>query len=114
MITTADLRTHSKADLARMAKRFGVPGWSSMRKDELVAEVAKASKSSVARKKQMNGHAPGKQKSTTSPSRANTKSVAGKSAARKSATASVAAVGKSQKLSTFNDLKSTRVSKIER
>ncbi len=46
MITTADLKSHTKADLAEMAKRFGVSVSGSMRKDDLVAAVAKAAKSS--------------------------------------------------------------------
>lgn len=44
MITTVDLKSHTKADLAEMAKRFGVSVSGSMRKDELVTAVAKAAK----------------------------------------------------------------------
>lgn len=44
MITTADLKSHTKADLAEMAKEFGVSVSGSMRKDELVTAVAKAVK----------------------------------------------------------------------
>lgn len=50
MITTADLKSHTKADLAEMAKRFGVSVSGSMRKDELVTAVAKAAKTSKASK----------------------------------------------------------------
>lgn len=61
MITTAELKTHTKADLAKMAKRLGVSTPSSIKKDELVAVVAKATraslrKSAAAKKKPVNGH----------------------------------------------------------
>ena len=46
MITTADLKSHTKADLAEMAKRFGVSVSGSMRKDDLVTAVAKAARTS--------------------------------------------------------------------
>lgn len=46
VITTVDLKSHTKADLAKMAKRFGVSVSGSMRKDDLVAAVAKAAKTS--------------------------------------------------------------------
>ncbi|MEM7475059.1 MAG: DUF4912 domain-containing protein [Planctomycetota bacterium] len=44
MITTADLKSHTKADLTKMAKRLGVTGCSSMLKQDLVKAVAKASR----------------------------------------------------------------------
>lgn len=44
LITTADLKTQSKADLAKLAKRMGVSGSASMRKEDLVAALAKVSK----------------------------------------------------------------------
>ena len=44
MITTADLKSHTKADLAEMAKRLGISVLGSMRKEDLVVAVAKASK----------------------------------------------------------------------
>ncbi len=42
MSTTAELRTRTKADLAKMAKSLGISGCSAMLKDELVTAVAKA------------------------------------------------------------------------
>lgn len=42
MITTADLKSHTKADLTKLAKRLGVTGCSSMLKEDLVKAVAKA------------------------------------------------------------------------
>lgn len=44
MITIADLKTQTKADLAKLAKRLGVAGFGSMRKEDLLVAVAKASK----------------------------------------------------------------------
>jgi uncharacterized protein len=49
LITTADLKTQSKADLAKLAKRLGISGFGSMRKEDLVVAVAKASKSAAAK-----------------------------------------------------------------
>ncbi len=47
MITAADLKSHTKADLCKMAKRLGIAGCSGMRKDELVSAIAKSSKSKL-------------------------------------------------------------------
>lgn len=44
MITNATLKSQTMADLARMAKDFGISGWQSMRKEQLVTAVIKASK----------------------------------------------------------------------
>lgn len=44
MITTATLKTQTWKDLADMAKSKGLPGWSSMRKDELVRALVRAAK----------------------------------------------------------------------
>lgn len=45
-MTTATLRTYTCKDLAQMAKKEGVTGWHSMRKDELISALAKAAKRS--------------------------------------------------------------------
>lgn len=45
MITAATLRARTVKDLAAMAKKKGVPGWHSMRKEQLVRALLKASKS---------------------------------------------------------------------
>lgn len=55
MITTADLKSQTKADLARRAKRLGVPGFSSMLKDELVNAVAKAERSKARKSSRTTG-----------------------------------------------------------
>lgn len=44
LTSTAELRTHTKAELAKMAGKFGITGASSMLKDDLVAAVAKAAR----------------------------------------------------------------------
>ena len=44
MLTTAALRAYTQKDLAQMAKRRGVRGWHSMRKDDLVRALLKAAK----------------------------------------------------------------------
>ncbi len=41
MIKTADLKAQTRRELAELAKNFGVAGWHSLRKDELVAEITK-------------------------------------------------------------------------
>ena len=45
MITAARLKTRTVKDLAAMAKRKRVPGWHSMRKDELIKALVKLAKS---------------------------------------------------------------------
>jgi uncharacterized protein len=44
LITTTSLKTQTWKDLADMAKSKGLPGWSSMRKDELVRALVRAAK----------------------------------------------------------------------
>ena len=39
MITTADLASQTRRELAEIAKNYGVTGWHSMRKDDLVSEI---------------------------------------------------------------------------
>jgi len=46
LITTASLKTQSWKDLADMAKRKGLSGWHSMRKDELVKALVRAAQRS--------------------------------------------------------------------
>ena len=45
LITAATLRSHTSKDLAQMAKTNGVPGWHSMRKEQLVKALLKQAKS---------------------------------------------------------------------
>ncbi len=49
-MTASSLRNHSCKDLAQMAKSEGLPGWHSMRKDELVRALV-----NHARRKQKTG-----------------------------------------------------------
>lgn len=41
MITTADLKSQTRRELADLARNYGVPGWHGMRKDDLVKEIQK-------------------------------------------------------------------------
>ena len=45
LITAATLRSHTSKDLAQMAKTHGVPGWHSMRKEQLVKALLKQARS---------------------------------------------------------------------
>ncbi|MCR9295953.1 MAG: DUF4912 domain-containing protein [bacterium] len=44
MISTAELKSHSKVDLVKIAKRLGISGGNNMLKEDLVKAVAKASR----------------------------------------------------------------------
>ncbi|MCD0461533.1 DUF4912 domain-containing protein [Roseiconus lacunae] len=41
MITTADLKSQTRRELATLAKNYGIAGWHGMRKDELVDAISK-------------------------------------------------------------------------
>ncbi|MFM9058675.1 MAG: DUF4912 domain-containing protein [Planctomycetaceae bacterium] len=47
-MTTASLKDKPVRDLARMAKQHGVPGWHSMRKDQLIRALVRRAKSALA------------------------------------------------------------------
>lgn len=55
MITTAKLRAHNVKDLVAMAKRKGVSGWHSMRKDQLVRALVRRARSQAAKNGERNG-----------------------------------------------------------
>jgi hypothetical protein len=74
-MTAASLKEYTLRDLAQMAKRRGIRGWHSMRKDELVRALLKAAKSKSATS---NGRGSGRG------GRGATKKTAGDSAAAKS------------------------------
>lgn len=44
MISTASLKSYSTKDLAQLAKKQGVPGWHSMRKDQLIKALERKTK----------------------------------------------------------------------
>lgn len=48
MFTTAALKSYTTKDLAQIAKKQGVPGWHSMRKDQLVRALVRSAKSKAA------------------------------------------------------------------
>ena len=41
MITTADLKAQTRRELGDLARNYGIPGWHSLRKDELIEEIKK-------------------------------------------------------------------------
>ena len=58
MITAANLKSRTVKDLAQLAREYGVPGWHSMRKDQLVSalvRVAKTQKASKPRRSSASG-----------------------------------------------------------
>jgi len=71
-MTSATLKKYTCKDLAQMAKKRGVRGWHSMRKDQLVRALVKASKSnsSVRRTKSSKKKSPARKTSRSSATRA--------------------------------------------
>ena len=55
MITAAKLRSHTVKDLAASAKKKGIPGWHSMRKDDLVKALVSKARSEEAKKRRSKG-----------------------------------------------------------
>ena len=72
MITAASLKTRTVKDLAAMARRKRVPGWHSMRKDELIKALVRLAKAEAAKKaRNSNSHTnsrPAKAPSAKAPS----------------------------------------------
>ena len=71
MITAATLKARTAKDLALMAKRKRVPGWHSMRKDELVKALLKRARAE-ARKSKSNGQTSANTRPQNAKSRAKT------------------------------------------
>lgn len=55
MITVAQLKSRTAKDLAQLAKRKGIAGWHSMRKDELVQALLRHSKGNRSKRAAVNG-----------------------------------------------------------
>lgn len=55
MITAASLRSQTSKDLAQLAKKSGVPGWHSMRKEQLILALLKLAKEKTKSKKSPSG-----------------------------------------------------------
>ena len=89
MLTTTSLKTYTHKDLAQMAKKRGIVGWHSMRKDQLIRALVRQSKAQSAASNGSNGRkkksAPAEKRSAkTRPAAANgarTKSVRAKASA---------------------------------
>lgn len=89
LITSADLKTQTKNDLAQMAKRLGVSNWNALSKDQLVAAIIKQKKAAAKSAK------PAKVIARTKPDTKKSSKSAGKSAiASKSASRMTAKVAK--------------------
>jgi len=58
-MTPAALRNHTCKDLAQMAKKQGIPGWHSMRKDELVQALLKSERNRKRKSRRSSGRAGG-------------------------------------------------------
>ena len=71
VIKTADLKAQTKRELADLAKNYGVPGWHSMRKDDLIDAITKVQRrvrrkaNSEAKKKEAAKKAPSAKTSST-------------------------------------------------
>ena len=65
-MTAATLRTHTAKDLARIARKEGISGWHSMRKEELIRALLRLSHRRVA---DPNKKAGGKSREASTPSR---------------------------------------------
>ena len=88
MIKTADLKAQTRRELAELAKNYGVPGWHSMKKDDLVQEITK-----IQRRLRRKANAEAKKNGTTSKSRSTTNATTraaknGKVSAKASSTSS--------------------------
>lgn len=56
-MTAATLRSHTAKDLAQMARQNGVPGWHSMRKEDLVTALVRLARKRATSKNGANGNA---------------------------------------------------------
>ena len=70
MTTTAELRSHTKSELSKMAKQLGVEGIGSMLKEDLVKAVAKASRANAKASKSSKSPAKAKKVRTDSAAKA--------------------------------------------
>ena len=78
VITTADLKAQTRRELADLARNYGVPGWHSMKKDDLVEEIKRVQrrlrrKSATEKASKANSKASSKSRSTNGKARANGK-----------------------------------------
>lgn len=105
MYTAAALKTKTVKDLGRLATKFGVTGWRSMRKDELVRALVRAAKRKA-------NAAASRKASTSTPKRTTKKaSTHGRTAPRKTATRRSTPVTKSAKSPAKANRTSRRIQK---
>ncbi|QEG35693.1 DUF4912 domain-containing protein [Bythopirellula goksoeyrii] len=59
-MTATSLRSHTAKDLAQMARQHGIPGWHSMRKDELIGALSSVARKRMSPRRQPGGESPPK------------------------------------------------------
>ncbi|WP_146405873.1 DUF4912 domain-containing protein [Allorhodopirellula heiligendammensis] len=85
MITNADLSSQTRRELAEMAKNYGVAGWHSMRKDDLVSEIKKVQRRL---RRQAAAEKPSDSAAATTPRRTGSQGAAKRKPANRSTTVS--------------------------
>lgn len=68
-MTASTLKSYTCKDLAQMARSEGIPGWHSMRKDELIASLVRAKRTSVSKPTAKAARKPAPAKPVQSPER---------------------------------------------
>lgn len=66
-MTAATLRSRTAKDLAQMARQHGIPGWHSMRKEELVGELVRLARKRSLNKPVVNGNGSNGEQRTANP-----------------------------------------------
>nr|WP_145124236.1 DUF4912 domain-containing protein [Rosistilla oblonga] len=103
MITTADLKSQTRQDLANMARELGVQGWHGMRKDQLIEELRKVRRRT--QQKAARDKAKGK---------SDTKVASKQTSAKKSATSKTASTSKRRQQKSAPTPAAPRVTRVGR
>jgi uncharacterized protein len=98
VITTADLKTRTRRELADLARNYGVPGWHGMKKDELIGEIQKVQR----RLRRRSGTEPG-DSSKAGPSKSTSPKSASKSTRSTSAAADKRSPSKTSTIKASSD-----------
>ncbi|QDV13864.1 hypothetical protein CA51_37550 [Rosistilla oblonga] len=103
LITTADLKSQTRQDLANMARELGVQGWHGMRKDQLIEELRKVRRRT--QQKAARDKAKGK---------SDTKVASKQTSAKKSATSKTASTSKRRQQKSAPTPAAPRVTRVGR
>ncbi|QDS89860.1 hypothetical protein EC9_40610 [Rosistilla ulvae] len=103
LITTADLKSQTRSDLANMARELGVQGWHGMRKDQLIEELRKVRRRT--QQKAARDKAKGK---------SDTKVASKQTSAKKSATSKTASTSKRRQQKSAPTPAAPRVTRVGR